>query len=71
MFVYICTHEYMCVCGVNTNMVTFSFQYTAVIESNDTTTPAGHSQVFSCSRVLVHVLEPFVLESISCSHDVL
>ena len=54
MFVCICTHEYMCVCGVNTNMVTFSFQYTAVIESNDTKTPAGHFEVLSCAHVCLY-----------------
>ena len=58
-----------CVCGVNTDVVTFSFQYTDVIESNDTKTPVGQFEVLSCAHVhsYASVLEPFVLESISCS----
>ena len=53
MFVCICTHEYMCVYRVSTNMVTFSFQYIAVIESNDTTILRGiskYSHVLTCAR---------------------
>ena len=44
-----------CVCGVNTDVVTFSFQYTAVIESNDITTPVGHFEVLSCAHVCQYV----------------
>ena len=69
--VCLCVYVHMttCVCGVNTDVVTFRFQYTDVIESNDTTTLAGQFEVLSCGHVRSYasVLEPFVLESISCS----